>query len=255
MPVLSVPLWQLGEARKDTPPLRNSPCLDLFPGRILYDEPVALAIDDLRPMRALRHLYLAYLAKPAEDRILYRTLRQHRCQSIVEIGIGCIERTERLLRMAAERNDSPPRYAAIDQFDMREESPLPLRKTFTRLRSQAKNVRLLPGDPNAVLRQSANDLLGADLLLFTADAFASMRADGWFFIPRMLKDGTTAGVEEKAGDSKNKKRSSVAKQQPAEVTRIFVAIPDKDGKPGHRAVSVDEVQRLASAGSARRVAA
>ncbi len=197
-------------------------------------------------MRALRHLYLAYLAKPAGDRILYRTLRQHRCQSIVEIGIGSIERTERLLTMAAERNlvdgkPSPPRYAAIDGFDLREDKALPLKTAFTRLRGLTSKLRLAPGDPNAVLRSAANDMLGADLLLFTEDAFASLTPAAWFFVPRILKqcdgDKVTTGNNDSAG-----------------VTRIFVAEADKDGALTHRAVTADEINRLASGGTQRRAA-
>lgn len=191
-------------------------------------------------MRALRHLYLAYLAKPAGDRILYRTLRQHRCQSIVEIGIGSIERTERLLRMAGERNlvdgkPSPPRYAAIDGFDLREGDALPLKGTFTRLRGLTSKLRLVPGDPNAVLRSAANDMLGADLLLFTAEAFAGLTPAAWFFVPRMLKQ-------------------SEASNDSAGVTRIFVSETDKDGALTHRAVTAAEINRLASSGSQRRAA-
>lgn len=210
-------------------------------------------------MRALRHLYLAYLSKPAGDRVLYRTLRQHRCQSIVEIGIGSIERTERLLRMAGERNGELPRYSAIDGFDLRANGALALKDTFKRLRSRTEKLRLLPGDPNMVLRQAANDMLGADLLLFTEEAFAGLTPSAWFFVPRMLKDGTSA--DEPADDhaqSRGKRvRRSPKSRKPsiAEVTRIFVAGKDKDGQAVHRAVSIDEIKQLAAGGVPRRAAA
>lgn len=208
-------------------------------------------------MRALRHFYLAYLAKPAGDRVLYRTLRQHCCQSIVEIGIGSIERTERLLKMAAERNGALPRYAAIDGFDLRADAALPLKDSFKRLRSKAEKLRLLPGDPGAVLPQAANDLLGVDLLLFTADAFASMTPTAWFFVPRMLKDGTLDQLEPVRAKSNRRgksQRSDKSKITAAE-TRIFVEDRDKDGALIHRPVSIDEVKLLAAGGMPRRAAA
>lgn len=191
---------------------------------------------------------------------MYRTLRKHRCQSIVEIGIGSLERTQRLLKMATERNGVLPRYAAIDLFDLRSDEqtdgrPLPLKEAFKQLRPKCEKLRLVPGEPNAVLRQAANELLGADVVLFTAKTFAQLTPAAWFFVPRILKDGTQAETLVQA-PADAAPAANAAKLPPANrVTHVFVAETLADGKPGHRAIGVDEIKRLAESGAPRRRAA
>ena len=68
----------------------------------------------------LRYLYLAYLSKPIGDRELYRAIRRGSCRRILEIGIGCPDRTMRLVQLSMRNPGAEPvRYVAVDLFEAR----------------------------------------------------------------------------------------------------------------------------------------
>ena len=54
----------------------------------------------LNAFKFLRNVYLCYFSKPVADRALYRLLRKRSVKSIVEIGVGQLQRTARLLELA-----------------------------------------------------------------------------------------------------------------------------------------------------------
>ncbi len=137
----------------------------------------------------LQYLYLAYLSRPKAERKLYRMLRSQQPVRIVELGLGTIERTLRLLAVA-QRFAPGQRleYTGLDLFDARPEGapPLPLIVAHRRLKTTDARVKLVPGDPAQSLRSAANALPKTDLLLIAG----SLDADVWLYLPRMLHEGS-----------------------------------------------------------------
>jgi hypothetical protein len=156
----------------------------------------------LSAARLIRSLYLLYFSKPASERALYRAVRARPIRSIVELGIGPVQRTHRVFEIAAWRaGELPLRYTGIDQFEARPSSRprLPLKHAFSTLKRPNVQMQLVPGDPAAALKRVANSLTGTDLLLISADHDAQALARAWTWIPRMLTATSLVLLEESAG--------------------------------------------------------
>lgn len=89
------------------------------------------------------------------------------------------------------------RFVGIDEFESRPASPSPLslKSAYQLLNPLGARVRLLPGDPFAALAQSANTLLGTDLILIDAHQDPASLMHAWFYVPRMLHDQSLVVVE------------------------------------------------------------
>jgi hypothetical protein len=149
-------------------------------------------------------LYLLYFSQPAADRALYKAVRSRRVRSIVEIGIGRADRTERLLEAATWRRDLVPvRYTGIDLFEARPQGQhgLTLKHAFARFQRPDVRVQLVPGDPHSALVRVANSLAATDLLLIAADVDGDSLARAWSWIPRMLTASSAVFLEQADGDS------------------------------------------------------
>jgi hypothetical protein len=136
-----------------------------------------------------RRTYLLYFSQPAIDRPLLRTIRKRTIRSVVELGIGSLSRTQRILEIAGWRPESEPiRYTGIDLFDARESDrpQLALKQAFAELQPSGVRVQLVPGSPGAALKRVANSLTHTDLLLIDASHDADSLAIAWTWIPRML---------------------------------------------------------------------
>jgi hypothetical protein len=147
-----------------------------------------------RSMKRLRALYLAYLSGPAEDRPVYRAIRRHRVRRILELGIGTGHRSRRMIELAGLRH-SPPEieFCGIDLFESRSAADGPgmsLKMAHRLLGSTAAHVRLVPAAPDAGLSQAANGLGQVDLLVVSARLDPESLARAWFYVPRLLHDGT-----------------------------------------------------------------
>ncbi len=138
---------------------------------------------------SLRSIYLAYLSRPREERVLYRAIARYRCRRLLEIGIGSGERAVRLIQMAQSRRGSQPAdYAGLDLFEARngdDESGCSLKEAHRLLANHGAKIRLLPGDPYAVLARRANDLGKLDLIVVSESL-----GRGWFYVPRLLHENT-----------------------------------------------------------------
>ena len=153
---------------------------------------------------AIRYAFLAFLSKPREDRRLYRLAKQRRIQRIVELGIGSLERTLRLISVCQRYSpEAAISYTGLDAFDERaaEQQPLSLKEAHRRIKAVGAAARLMPGGPTAALPTVANSLLGTDLLLISPDADLDAQGGGWFYVPRILHSGSAvlrglAGVDE-----------------------------------------------------------
>ncbi len=151
-------------------------------------------------------LFLSRLSKPASDRTLYRVVVKNRPERIVELALGSLRRTERLLRFAtrlrAAHPESEPgadslssepgrlQYTLIDLFDARPSHlpPVGLKDVYRQLTVGRVKPRLLPGTPDEVLAMQANRLARTDLLI-VSDLAVGQLGVGWFYVPRMLADG------------------------------------------------------------------
>ena len=179
-----------------------------------------------------RRAFLLYFSQPAADRLLLRAIRKQMIRSVVEIGVGSLNRTQRILEVAAWRPASEPiRYCGIDLFDAREADrpQLALKAAFADLQAPSVRVQLVPGSPGAALKRVANSLTHTDLLLIDAAHDSASLESAWNWIPRMLTP-----------------QSLVYWQQTSA----------KDGKIHWRLLSIVEIQQLAAtSGKASRRAA
>jgi len=138
---------------------------------------------------ALKYLYLSCFSKPKADRSLYRHLRRNRATHIVELGMGSVMRSKRMLEVAARYARSRPvHYTVIDLFDDRPagEQPRRLIDVYRQLKPSEARLRLVPGTAASGLARVANELQETDLLLISAAQGTTELTAAWFFVPRML---------------------------------------------------------------------
>ena len=142
----------------------------------------------------IKYAYLAYLAKPAVDRGLYRLLRTEKSHRIVELGIDSLARAANLIAVAQRYSpEAEIHYSAVDWFDLRPHDmpPLKLIDTHRQLKVTGAKIRVLPGEPGETLRRAANSLLKTDLLLIGPSVTEQAFAQAWFYLPRMCHPKTT----------------------------------------------------------------
>ena len=145
---------------------------------------------------SLAHLiddaYLSWLSQPQGERSIYRVIRRARPVRIVELGIGSGRRAERMMRTAVRyANGRGVSYTGIDGFEANEATVvrISLKQAHQQLRCSGCQVRLLPGDPYAVISRHANSLSDTDLLVISADQPVPPQL--WYFVPRMLHDASS----------------------------------------------------------------
>ena len=116
----------------------------------------------------LKYLQVAFLSKPVENRLLYKTIARHRPRSIVELGLGLGERSATMIQLAQSYQDATDfRYSGLDLFEGRDHrSPgITLKRAHRMLGSLAGNVQLFPGDLCTSLAQKGNLIANADLFV------------------------------------------------------------------------------------------
>jgi hypothetical protein len=185
----------------------------------------------LSAARLIKYLHLAYLAKPAADRVVYRAVRNTRAGHLVGLGLGCGRLTRNLIQLAAQYTARERvRFTGIDLFEMRPAaSPgLSLKQAHSLLTPSGARVRLVPGDPFSALARTANSLLDTDLVVIRADQDPASLQRAWFYLPRMLHEHSVVLVEQ----------------------------PGREGQDGtYRMLDLDAVRQLADAQTSRRRAA
>jgi hypothetical protein len=178
----------------------------------------------------IRLIYSCHFSKTPSNHPVYQAIRRCHARKIVELGVGTGQRAMRMIEIA--KLASPQQdihYVGVDQFEARSESDGPgltLRSAHQLLRSEGVRVQLVPGNPSDSLVRIANSLGKVDLLIVPAEFNSESFARAWFFVPRMLHEGSLVFVE----------RSLNNDQRLLEL------------KPRH------EIDRLASAGIRRRAA-
>ena len=137
----------------------------------------------------LKYVYLSRASQPKSERPLYRLVKRDKVCRIVEVGIGSLERSTRLVQVAQRyARGEEVAYTGLDWFDTRpkQRPPLTLKDTHCRLQKMDAKVRLVPGPPARSLATVANAHRGTGLLLISEAVADHDLEAAWFYVPRML---------------------------------------------------------------------
>jgi len=149
----------------------------------------------------LRSLWLTRLSKPAGDRVLYRHALRHPPGRILELGVGTLARTVRLLEVAAAATAAAElTYVGLDRFESRAAADPPgvtLKQAHQRLHGLAR-VQLVPGNVDTGLARVCNHVGVFDLVLIAADNDDRHLARCWFFLQRVTGPQTSVFLERSA---------------------------------------------------------
>jgi len=140
-----------------------------------------------------RAFWLTRLSKPAGERPIHRHVMRHRPATILELGLGTLGRTERMLKASG----GGVRYVGIDRFEAREPADpagVTLKQAHRRLHALGR-VQLVPGNADAALARLCNHLGTFDLVLISAEIEDSILDRCWFFLERVTRGDTTLFLE------------------------------------------------------------
>ena len=150
-------------------------------------------------MGLFRRLWLTRLSQPAGERAVYRHVLAKRPRRVIELGLGMLVRTERLLTELGGV-DPPVEYVGLDRFESRGISDPPgvsLKEAHRRLHSLAR-VQLVPGNVDTSLARLCNHLGVFDLVLVSASTDERHLERSWFFVQRIISATTTVFVESRS---------------------------------------------------------
>lgn len=146
----------------------------------------------------IRSLWLTRLSKPAGERPLYRHAVTEAPRRILEIGVGTLVRTERLLELATAATPAADlTYVGLDRFESRGPTDPPgvsLKEAHQRLHGKAR-VQLVPGNVDAALARVCNHLGIFDLVVISAANDERHLSRSWFFLQRLTGPRTAVFVE------------------------------------------------------------
>ena len=146
----------------------------------------------------LGSLWLTRFSRPAGERPIWRHVLRQPPRRILEIGLGTLGRTEKLLGLVRPQAPSMTvQYVGIDRFESRAATDPPgvtLKSAHQRLSPLAK-VQLVPGNADAALSRVSNHLGTFDLVLVSADDDPRHLERSWFFIQRLVRAESTVLVE------------------------------------------------------------
>ena len=146
----------------------------------------------------LATLWMTRFSRPAGERAIWRHVLRSPPSRILEVGMGTLGRTERLLHLARGLSGTQPvQLVGIDRFESRTASDPPgvtLKEAHKRLTALAK-VQLVPGNADAALARVGNHIGVFDLVLVSADEEARHLDKAWFFIQRVVRAESTILVE------------------------------------------------------------
>lgn len=147
----------------------------------------------------LHRLWLTRFSQPAGERVIHRHVLRIGAARVLELGLGTLVRTERLLTAAASRPAAatPVHYVGLDRFEGRAAGDPPgvsLKQAHQRLHKLAK-VQLVPGTIDTSLSRVCNHLGTFDLVLVSADTDERHLERCWFFLQRLVTPTTTIFVQ------------------------------------------------------------
>lgn len=150
----------------------------------------------------LQTLWMTRFSRPAGERPLWRHVLRKPPGRILEIGLGTLARTERLIRLAAAlRPEQPIQFVGIDRFESRTPADPPgvsLKEAHRRLTGLGR-VQLVPGRADAALARVGNHIGVFDLVLVSSDETEGRSGKAWFFLQRLVRPESTVFVAEGAG--------------------------------------------------------
>lgn len=155
----------------------------------------------MRKLGWFGRLWLTRLSKPAGERMIHRLALRTPPKRILELGLGTLGRTERVLTVAGAGGGEPVHYVGLDRFEGRLPTDPPgvtLKEAHRRLHALAR-VQLVPGNVDTSLARLCNHLGVFDLVLVAADNDQRHLERSWFFIQRVVNDRTTVLVESADG--------------------------------------------------------
>lgn len=130
------------------------------------------------------------LSKPAGDRILFRSVRGKKIESILEVNVGTGLRCERLLPWIREQADLETiRYAAVDPFETGGGDHVPLKEFHSRLGRLGAKPLPVPNTGNlaAALARVAHTIGAVDLAIFDCDRSELEAAATRAILPRIVR--------------------------------------------------------------------
>lgn len=142
-------------------------------------------------------LWLTRFSQPAGERQIYRLIRSKGPKRILELGLGTLERTARVLSFAGSSGGAQVHYVGLDRFEGRLPSDPPgvtLKAAHQRLHALGR-VQLVPGNIDTSLARLCNHLGVFELVLVAADNDARHLDRSWFFVQRLMNASTTVLVE------------------------------------------------------------
>jgi hypothetical protein len=146
-------------------------------------------------------IWLTRLSRPAGERVVHRHVLANAPRRILELGLGTLVRTERMLQAAARAAGGDVRYVGLDRFEGRGAGDPPgvsLKQAHRRLHSLGR-VQLVPGNVDTSLARLCNQLGQFDLVVVSSDNDERHLARAWFFVQRMLAADATVLLEPAAG--------------------------------------------------------
>lgn len=93
-------------------------------------------------------------------------------------------------------------YTGIDLFEARRPEAGPgtsLKRAHRLLNATGARIQLVPGDLFTGLSRAANGLVGTDLVIISAGYDPECLAQAWYYLPRMLREGSRVLVEQPQG--------------------------------------------------------
>jgi len=150
-------------------------------------------------MGLLQRLWLARLSQPAAERVIHRHVLRQPPARMLEIGLGLLARTERMLAAAAAA--AAVQYVGLDRFEGRaasDPSGVTLKEAHRRLNKLGR-VQLVPGNVDTSLARLVNHLGVFDLVVISADNDERHLERCWFFLQRVTTVATTVFLERRDG--------------------------------------------------------
>jgi hypothetical protein len=200
------PAWRLGKVCRPTsqPSSAAPPAADGEEAgeRRLIPRAVNGVGTAMAKLGMLRSLWLTRLSKPAGERTIYRQALTSPPRRILELGLGTLNRTERLLEVAGSAIPaSDITYVGLDRFESRAPGDPPgvsLKEAHQRLHAKAR-VQLVPGNIDSALARVCNHLGVFDLVVISSANDERHLSRCWFFLQRVTTTQTTVIVESARG--------------------------------------------------------